>query len=217
MKLPQRLTENDAFHGLVEDCQAIYTEYGEQGREIVLRCAYAVGEAINVYIEEYSPPIGELLKNIADTMGKKVRQLDYCREFHMHVYRDYTNDFETFLLKLPKGAGFTWVIKNRLTEGGGRNNTPPESADIIPPSLPPSNYEENLSLPCPICGKTPVEKAHYPTTIGAGAAEDEWIPLCSACHREHHAIGFVSWFTKYGRKLFKEFIYPIFRTKFKGD
>jgi len=75
-----------------------------------------------------------------------------------------------------------------------------------------SSYPEiALSLPCPICGGVPVEKAHYPTTTKAGAKEDEFIPLCHECHDSQHRMGFISWFDMYGRKLFKEFIYPMMR------
>jgi hypothetical protein len=73
-----------------------------------------------------------------------------------------------------------------------------------------SSYPEiALSLPCPICGGVPVEKAHYPTTQKAGAKEDEFIPLCHECHMGQHQAGFTSWFDMYGNLLFRNFIYPM--------
>ena len=75
-----------------------------------------------------------------------------------------------------------------------------------------SSYPEiALSLPCPICGGVPVERAHFPTTVKAGAKEDEFIPLCHECHMGQHQVGFTSWFDMYGNLLFKNFIYPLFR------
>lgn len=75
-----------------------------------------------------------------------------------------------------------------------------------------SSYPEiALSVPCPICGGKPVEKAHYPTTVKAGAKEDEFIPLCHECHMGQHQAGFTSWFDMYGNLLFKNFIYPMLR------
>jgi len=105
---------------------------------------------------------------------------------------------------------------NSVREEKGREPMPREEPDHITSfskkQRSGSSYTEiALSLPCPICGKVPVEKAHYPTTVKAGAKEDEFIPLCHECHMEQHQVGFISWFGMYGRLLFKNFIYPMLR------
>ena len=105
---------------------------------------------------------------------------------------------------------------NEVREARGRKPMKREEPGTSPPlqknKESGSSYPEiALSLPCPICGGIPVEKAHYPTTVKAGASEDEFIPLCHECHMGQHQAGFTSWFDMYGNLLFKNFIYPMFR------
>lgn len=42
---------------------------------------------------------------------------------------------------------------------------------------------------CAVCGDARVEKDHFPRTVGAGAGDDHWIPLCRGHHNEHHDKG----------------------------
>lgn len=50
------------------------------------------------------------------------------------------------------------------------------------------SYTDYVSAqPCILCGKTPVDKAHFPKTKGAGAPENRVIPLCREDHELYHA------------------------------
>lgn len=97
-------------------------------------------------------------------------------------------------MKREEPDDITSLTKKQMSGSSALNRSYPEIA---------------LSLPCPICGGTPVERAHYPTTVKAGAKEDEFIPLCHKCHMCQHQVGFTSWFDMYGNLLFRNFIYPM--------
>jgi hypothetical protein len=67
------------------------------------------------------------------------------------------------LIELGRGPGETQL-------------SPPPSAPAHPPDC----------QVCVGCGKTPVDKHHFPVTRGAGAPEGWWIPLCRECHTDYH-------------------------------
>lgn len=65
-------------------------------------------------------------------------------------------------------------LKISIAEAGGKAVSPP-----APPPRPSSGG-------CAICGESPTEKSHFPITKGAGARDDDWIPMCRGCHDEFH-------------------------------
>lgn len=71
------------------------------------------------------------------------------------------------------------------TRAKPKKKSPPSS-----PVSPAISYEEYVETsPCCVCGKSPVDKAHFPKTRGAGGLEWHVIPLCRECHREQHDGG----------------------------
>ena len=65
-------------------------------------------------------------------------------------------------------------LRIELGVGPGENVSPP-----CPPALPCPNG-------CAICGESPTEKSHFPITRGAGARDEDWVPMCRGCHEEFH-------------------------------
>jgi hypothetical protein len=55
---------------------------------------------------------------------------------------------------------------------------------------------------CCVCGDTPVEKSHMPRTVGAGALDYMWLPLCHGCHSQFHQVGVWTFMEKYGINIF---------------
>jgi hypothetical protein len=97
----------------------------------------------------------------------------------------------------------------RVEQGKGEVYFTPEKKEAS------GAYREYVkSSPCCVCGKRPSDPAHYPRTVGAGAGEDDVIPLCRECHGEQHNIGVNSFFEKYGHLIFR-WIYDTLHARVK--
>ena len=57
------------------------------------------------------------------------------------------------------------------------------------------------SSPCCVCGREPVDPAHFPISRGAGAADNDVIPLCRECHDEQHRDGVDTFHAKYKGRI----------------
>lgn len=93
-------------------------------------------------------------------------------------------------------------------EGGGENKLAPPNIPPIPhaPLIPLSVYLDRLkSEPCLVCGKRPVDPAHFPRTKAAGGKPHEVIPLCRECHGKLHNEGVDSWLYDNKQKVFEWF------------
>ena len=78
------------------------------------------------------------------------------------------------------------------------------------------NYGQYVkSCPCCVCGKSPVDSAHFPRTVGAGAGAWDVIPLCRECHGEQHNDGVNTFFERYGVKIF-EWVYDKLHSWYGG-
>ena len=80
---------------------------------------------------------------------------------------------------------------------------PKEEENVYPFSQ--RDYREFVSThPCVVCGRHNAECHHFPKTKGAGAREQDVMPLCRECHMEYHhdAYDFV-WLNK--DKIFRYF------------
>jgi len=226
--LPQQLDKDAAFSTLVENVADALSVTQREARRTVIYGWADIGEQVKQYVETYNlNNINTFCATLAQEVGKNVgRSISRRSIYYAVAFVDrLEQDNKTVEDAIGEYESWTRITKLYLTEGGGCTNTQDSAtesnnmgsvyplSDPSPPSPPLSSYDEYLVKPCPICGGGPCEKAHWPTTVRAGAADDEWIPLCHECHMEQHKIGFISWFDMYGRKLFKEFIYPIIRGK----
>ena len=103
---------------------------------------------------------------------------------------------------------------NETRVARGKKPMVPKVQDVANPLDVSEGYLAFLKRqPCCVCGAKQVETAHYPRTRGAGAKDDEAIPLCHKCHQESHYIGFHSFFNLYGKQIF-EYVYQTFRRLF---
>jgi hypothetical protein len=69
--------------------------------------------------------------------------------------------------------------------------------------LTPGTFEEwKKKAGCCVCGDVPVEKSHFPQTIGAGALDYMWVPMCRSCHQMLHQTGVDTFMSKYKIQIF---------------
>ncbi len=204
---------------LLEDLASIFHHYRDEAIRVVIQCRYEIGERIEQHILMYAPPIMPFLHDGAKALGRKVRTLYESRTLYNHIKDKYDNNVESFVSSLPDGVNWTWIRENRLTEHREKEEGKSIGMEVIRESsvflLPiPSSYDDTLDGPCPICGKRPCERAHFPRTVKRGAKEDEWIPMCHECHMSLHDMGVNSFFEVYKNNIFGGFIYPLIRGLF---
>jgi hypothetical protein len=79
------------------------------------------------------------------------------------------------------------------------------------PALPALSLDDfKMARGCCVCGEKTAEKSHFPRTRGAGAGDDEWLPMCHNCHSEAHQYGVDTFLEKYKIPIFK-WVYGVFR------
>lgn len=217
MQVPKILNKDEAFTTMAQSiCDTVGYSL-QRTTEIAAETWQVVGGEIRDYLTQFPDEtlnslVSDVRKIIKAELGWSPGRSTLYEAVKFHealIVHDNTVDEV-----IEQHGSWRKIRTLYLKEGGGCNNKDeaPETGAILTPPSPPSSYEDTLKGPCPICGGWPCEKAHYPTTIGAGAEEDEWIPLCHTCHiGEMHVVGFTTWFHNNGRKLFKNFIYPMMR------
>lgn len=83
-----------------------------------------------------------------------------------------------------------------------------------PKEEPTGDYLEYVrSSQCCVCGGVPAEAAHFPLTRGAGAGDEDVIPLCRKCHDEQHRAGKLTFFENYGHLIFR-WMYDIIHSRY---
>jgi len=208
------LDKDESFKALIEHCQSALTEASFNARQFFINSYHEIGGLINEYVEEYKVSANQVTQQVAEKLSVSQRTLQYAVQFFQMF-----PDLDT----LPEGKDISWrkIVRKYLNgsaqdEGGeSKDASFQKKQSLGSPSLP---YLEWLrDQPCCVCGKRPVEPAHYPRTRGAGAKEDEALPMCHPCHRVSHDIGFVSFFEIYGKNIFENFIYPLIRRVFNGQ
>jgi len=214
----EKITPDKAYEYLVGTIEDVVVYTRSQVAEIVIKGWYEIGELIDQYITEYDLNINKFCVTVTQDLYKRIGKVISRSSCYKatQFYRKLKNEGRVLDDVIGEYGSWKRITTKYLPEGGESQAASFSKKQETNDS--PLPYLEWLKMqPCCVCGKHPVEPAHYPRTRGAGAKEDEALPMCHECHRVSHDIGFVSFFELYGQNIFENFIYPLIRRCFDAE
>jgi hypothetical protein len=169
--------------------------------------AYQVVKLFKVYVEDMGLSEGDLTRI---GPSRLIAMLPWATDWRGENGGDLMSDAEHLSLsdlseKYGRGGGHS---KGVAADHGGAERLAPSGLSLD---------EWKLRSGCAVCGDACVEKDHFPRTQGAGADDDDWIPLCRTHHQEHHDKGVDTFLVENKFNIFKWFYYRLDAAWNRGD
>lgn len=204
-------TDTSWYLHLVDECRTIIVERTFESRWAIIDGYHELGERIlqdhgNFEREKI---YGEnIAQRLAQSIGISKRTVNYAIQF--------AKQFPDLSL-LPEGKNTSWsqichkYLPQKKEQPEVRQLSPSSSLPVVQTGslsdlLNFKSYPDFVSAQaCILCGKSPVEKAHFPRTEKRGGEGWQVIPLCHECHHELHQCGIDTFLSNYKQRIFEYF------------
>ena len=176
------------YEYLIDDCKSIIVETNHIIEWTRLEKYHELGKRILQDTDK--APLKDLVQRVARDIKLSNRTVYYAVQF--------AEQYPT-LKDLPEGKAISWrkMVNKYLPKQSKKNkeepqdtkepkiHSSPSSFHSFPPPEASSYTEYVKSHPCILCGKSPVDYAHWPRTRIRG---EFGIPLCRNCHRHQEDL-----------------------------